>query len=113
MEHRWFARKPISGSVVVECPRVGRVTAYMRDVSLTGMFVESPQTIFPLNTPVVVSFSLPRQRRFGGYRLQAMIMRRGARGAGLMFLDLGSGTAQALRRELDGAATVPGNAPAS
>src|SRR5687768_13389183 len=101
MEHRWNARKSLTGEVIIECPRIGRVRAMMRDVSVGGMFVETRSGVLPLNAPVMVGFRLPARESEGGYHLHAMIVRRAGRGAGLMFLDLGTGTAEALREELN------------
>jgi len=100
MEHRWNARRFVTGEVVVECPRWGKLRASMCDVSLGGMFIEGISAPLTLNTPVMVSFRLPARESDGGYHLHAMVVRRAARGIGLMFLDLGSGTFEALRSEL-------------
>lgn len=101
MEHRWNTRRPLTGEVIIECPRIGRVRAMMRDISVGGMFVEIRSGALPLNMPVMVGFRLPARESEGGYHLHAMIVRRSGRGAGLMFLDLGIGTAGALREELN------------
>ena len=65
------------------------------------MGVEAASTTLPLNAPVMVGFRLPTRERDGGYHLRAMIVRRASSGAaGLMFLDLGSGTVESLRNDL-------------
>src|ERR1041385_5761150 len=100
MEHRWNARRPVTGEAVIECPRLGKVRAAIRDVSMGGMCVEASTTL-PLNAPVMVEFHLPTRERDGGYHLRAMIVRRAGSGeAGLMFLDLGTGTVESLRNDL-------------
>ncbi len=111
MEHRWSTRKPVVGNAVVECPRVGRVPVVIRDVSLGGMWVETAGTVLPVNTPVMVGFSLPVHEREGGYHLHAMIVRHAPGGAGLMFLDLGTGTVRSLCDVLYGTATAQAGGP--
>src|SRR6185369_12051429 len=100
MEHRWNARRLVAGDVVIECPRGEKVRATMRDMSLGGMCVEAPATALPLNAPVMVGFRLPTRERDGGYHLRAMIVRHAGGAAGLMFLDLGTGTVESLRNDL-------------
>jgi hypothetical protein len=102
MEHRWSARKPVDGNVVVECPRVGLVRATMRDVSLSGMFVETGPMVLPLNAPVSVVFNLPSDARERDYCLQAMIVRHTTKGAGIMFLDPDAETIRSMRAMLYG-----------
>ena len=116
MEHRWSARKPVTGNVVVECPRVGLVKATMRDVSLSGMFVDTGPMVLPLNAPVSVVFNIPSEKSDGDYCLQAMIVRHTAKGAGIMFLDPDSETIRGMRAKLyadtsGGAARRFGGAP--
>lgn len=106
MEHRWSARKPITGNVIVECPRVGLVRAVMRDVGLGGMFVENSTVNLPLNAPVSVIFDLPESGRGDGYCLQAMIVRRNANGAGIMFLDPEPDVLRSMRTALFGKAAT-------
>lgn len=102
MEHRWSSRKPVSGSVVVECPRIGLVRAALRDISLGGMFVESSAVVFPLNAPVSVVFDLPTGGRREGYCLPAMVVRHTSNGAGIMFLEPEAEVVRAMRSTLYG-----------
>lgn len=102
MEHRWSARKSVMGNVVVECPRIGLVRAAMRDVSLSGMFVETGPMVLPLNAPVSVVFSLPSDQSDEDYCLQAMIVRHATKGAGIMFLDPDTETIRSMRSKLYG-----------
>ncbi|HKQ30855.1 MAG TPA: PilZ domain-containing protein [Burkholderiales bacterium] len=100
MEHRWSARKPVTGNVVVECPRVGLIRATMRDVSLSGMFVETGPMVLPLNAPVSVVFSLSPSKSGDDHCLQAMIVRHTTKGAGIMFLDPDTDIIRAMRSTL-------------
>ena len=101
MEHRWSARKPINGNVVIECPRLGLVRAAIRDVSLGGMLLEKSPAVLPLNAPVTVVFALPQDDQ-GGYCMQAMIVRQTSNGAALMFLDPEAEVIRSMRNTLYG-----------
>lgn len=107
MEHRWNARKSVNGDVLIESPRLGKIRAVMRNVSIGGMLVETPATTLPLNTPVMVGFRLPVGESDGGYHLEAMVVRRADKCAGLMFLNLGFGTVECLRERLKASASEP------
>jgi hypothetical protein len=101
MEHRWSFRKAMTGSVIVECPRLGMVRASLRDMSLGGMFVETGSTNLPMNAPVAVSISpLVPNGQNAGTSLQAMVVRHTTEGAGLMFLDPKVDTLRVLREVL-------------
>jgi len=72
----------------------------MRDVSLSGMFVETGPMVLPLNAPVSVVFNIPSDSSDSDYCLQAMIVRHTAKGAGIMFLDPDTDTIHAMRSKL-------------
>lgn len=107
MEHRWSARKPVTGNVIVECPRIGLVRAALRDISLGGMLVETTAVVLPLNAPVSVVFDLPLEDRREGFCLQAMIVRHTSGGAGVMFLDPETSVMRSMRDVLYG--STPGS----
>ncbi len=87
MEHRWSIRLPVMGSIIVNSPPVGTITANLRDISLGGVFVDPGRKPLPVNAPVILSFSLNRRDRIDYFRLHAMVVRATEAGAGLMFLD--------------------------
>lgn len=106
MEHRWSARKPMEGSVIVDCPRQGAVRADIGNLSLGGMFIET-DALLPLNTVVAVGFRLRSGTQFDSYRLHAVVVHRVAEGAGLMFDNLAAEVARAFRSALyENAATT-------
>jgi hypothetical protein len=105
MEHRWSTRKVVTGSVVVECPRIGLVPAVMRDVSLGGMAVEAQVGSLPLNAPVAVVFDLPSGERSDAYCLPAMVVRRMQGGVGIMFLEPDAEVLRSMRAALYGPAS--------
>lgn len=102
MEHRWSARRPVTGNVIVECPRIGLVRAALRDVSLGGMCVETSAVVIPLNAPISVVFDLESDDQREGYCLQAMVVRHTTRGAGIMFLDPDAQIVRSMRDVLYG-----------
>lgn len=104
MEHRWSARKPMNGIVVVDYPPLGLIEASLQDISLGGMLVETGTQVPPVNSPVMLAFKLPRSDDADYYRLHAMVVRTTPKGAGLMYLDLDTGTIHALRGTLYGGA---------
>jgi PilZ domain len=100
MEHRWSVRKPQCCPVVVDTPRHGRIGAKSHDIGIGGMFIETDDITLPLNTPVNVAFTLPREPYREDFRLPAMVVRHAPTGAGVMFLDIEIDTLRALRRAL-------------
>jgi hypothetical protein len=100
MEHRWSVRKPQRCPVVVDTPRHGRIAAKLHDIGIGGMFIETDDIALPLNTPVNVAFTLPREPYREDFRLPAMVVRHAPTGAGVMFLDIEVDTLRALRRAL-------------
>jgi hypothetical protein len=71
----------------------------MRDVSLGGTFVETGTFVLPFSSRVVVSFRPPGVKR-GGFRLDAMVVRRVSTGMGLMFLQMETEVIRALSAAL-------------
>ena len=112
MEHRWSARKSMTTSVVVDCARLGTVSADIRDVSLGGMFVKTAINS-PVNSIVILAFSLPTQHHHDHYRLQAIVVRRADEGLALMFQDLQTETIRSLRQSLYGPNGSGSNWPAT
>jgi len=103
MEHRWSIRRPVTGSVIVDCPRhMGLIYATMRDISLGGMLVDTGTVSLPLNAPVALVFDLPCSEHRDAYCLQAMVVSHRAGGAGVMFLDPDVETTRAMRSALYG-----------
>jgi hypothetical protein len=110
MDHRWSARKPVDGSVVVECSRVGKVSAIMRDISLGGMLIDTGPVAVPLKSRVIVGFYLVPNDQYSWYRLNATAVRHTEQGTAMIFLDCEGETIRALRAALYGP-PVPRNVP--
>lgn len=96
MEHRCSSRKHYRRPVLLACSPNNRVSADTRDVGLGGMFIETQDIALSINTPISIEFAAHNEpwRRF---RLLAMVVRRTATGAGVMFLETQDDVAAALR----------------
>jgi PilZ domain len=102
MEHRWSVRKPHRCRVVVDCPRTGLIGASLCNIGVGGMFVETAGIDLPLNAPISVAFTLGREDYREDFRLPAMVVRRPADGAGIMFLESDVDRLRTLRRAVFG-----------
>jgi len=100
VEHRWSERTSSQQTVIVDCPRIGLTSVNMHDVSLGGMFVVTNERTLRMNMPVVVIFNLAPSNHFGDFDIEAMVVRRTAFGAGLMFLDMATDVLRALQTVL-------------
>jgi PilZ domain-containing protein len=89
MEHRRSSRKPLRERIGLDTSRSGAaLSAYTRDVSLGGMFVETRSLVLPPNTSVTVSFDLGNSGEVHTFHLNATVVRRAPEGLGLMFLQM-------------------------
>ena len=113
MENRWSTRKPVTGTVVVDSPRLGKIRSTLCDISLGGALVETGNITLPLNSPVSVAFNLLTGDHRGDYRLHAVVVRRSLAGAGLLFQDLDTETIRSLRAILydPSASSTPSSSP--
>lgn len=85
MEHRLSIRKPISVDVSIYYPPLGLIKGRTRDISLAGMFVETPGTELPKSASLDVAFIINGQTAPKLQRVRALVARVTAQGAGLMF----------------------------
>lgn len=97
MEHRYTERKPVQFSVMVACPRVGLFRGLARDLSLGGMRVHSDCVMMPLHAPVTVSFQPDPDNPLHCLQAQGMVVHQQGTAFGLMFDDLETESAEALR----------------
>lgn len=100
MDKRRSSRTPLRQRVGVECSHTGAMSAYTRNVSLGGMFIETGSLGVPPNAPVTVSFSLQHDGVVDRFTLGAAVVRRAPEGVGLMFLEMGPEVIRALSRAL-------------
>jgi hypothetical protein len=85
MEHRLGARRPVMVNVVLYPHDAPAVLAHTRDVSISGMFVEASAQMLSAHGVMDVEMTLPVATGLRTFRWQAMVIRRTASGAGLMF----------------------------
>jgi hypothetical protein len=85
------------------------VTAHTREVSLSGMFVETVPGSFSANSVIDVELTLPGTAGLRTYRWQAMVIRTTESGVGLMFDRLRPPAVTRLMAILDaGLSDLPG-----
>lgn len=99
MEHRLSGRIPLLQQAVIDCPRMGRNLAKIRNIGLSGAVVES-SLYLPLYTLLTVSFSLENSGERHDFRFEAMVVRHTPTGAGLLFSDLETRELQRLHAAL-------------
>jgi hypothetical protein len=86
MEHRWGRRIDCQIPVVVEAIAHARLTAHMRDLSLSGGFLEiSTEVGFP--PTVCVQFEPASVTPYRRHRIRAYVVRQTREGLGLEWAD--------------------------
>lgn len=114
MEHRWSVRQSFTTtSAMVDCPVVGIGKVSVRNMSLGGAFVETDLLVLPLYAPVFVGFGLCGGERSDDFMVEAMVVRRAADGAALMFLEMEDEVARVLQGALCGSSQPRTIAPES
>ena len=104
MEHRWSERKPIEMDVALYYAPIGTINGKTRDVSLEGMYVQTPGIDLPLHAELEVSFMT---RNGNGapqeHHLPAYVVHGNGSGVGLMLRHVDYGDFYALRYMLSAA----------
>jgi hypothetical protein len=100
MEHRWSIRKSIHGSVSLALPPWDKIQADIRDISLGGLAVTSPQRPIAVNTVATLSFLLECDGRVSHHRLTAQVAHSDTARTGFLFMEPGTETLRVLREML-------------
>jgi hypothetical protein len=85
MEHRFGSRRTVRTAVVLHPRGAAPVLAQTREVSISGMFVETTPESFCANSVLDVELTLPGAVGLRTYRWQAMVIRTTPTGVGMMF----------------------------
>jgi hypothetical protein len=85
MEHRFGNRRVVRAPVMLQARAQAPVVAHTREVSLSGMFVETAPAVFAANSVIDVELTLPGATGLRTYHWQAMVVRTTESGVGLMF----------------------------
>ena len=85
MEHRLSKRKPIAVDVSIYYPPLGLISGRTRDLSLAGMFVETPGVKLPRSVTLDIAFMAHNGSKPQLQRVRALVARVTADGVGLMF----------------------------
>ena len=108
MEHRFGSRRVVRATVVLHAHGAAPVLAQTREVSISGMFVETTPESFAANSVLDVELTLPGAVGLRTYRWRAMVIRTTGTGIGLMFDRLRPPAITRLLANADaGLATVP------
>jgi len=85
MERRSDSRQPLIKEVIISCDRVGLIKGLTRDVSYTGVYVDTGQFSLINRVKVDVSFVLKQGRKTITQTIGARVARVDKKGAGLQF----------------------------
>jgi hypothetical protein len=96
MDRRSYERRRLHEAATLQSPRSGSLVATMRDLSLGGMYVETGPAGLSQNSTVRVSFNLPEAQGHEPLTLDAVVVRRGRDGSGLMFVRMDQDAIRAL-----------------
>lgn len=88
MEHRYSPRRPCGENALVYSPRYGLASARVRDLSATGMFLETAARL-PRHAVVHVAFGLGAEATRHDFFLAASVVRQAPEGIGVAFVDAG------------------------
>lgn len=83
IEHRWGVRQPANFEVIIDYPRLGLVRGRIRDISLTGLYIETDIRL-PLHTCVNLAITVRDSGTMRICRWSAMVTRVTPLGAGMM-----------------------------
>jgi hypothetical protein len=86
MEHRYSLRRRCGENALVYSPRYGLASARVRDLSATGMFLETAAR-WPRHALVHVAFGLGTGDARCDFYLAASVVRHAPGGIGLVFVD--------------------------
>jgi hypothetical protein len=103
IEHRWSERKPIKLDVSIYYEPMGTITGCTRDVSLEGMFVETPGVELPLEAELEVSFETETSGKRQQHNMPAYVVHDSNGGVGLMLRHVDYNDFYALRYMLNAA----------
>ena len=85
MEHRLASRRPVDVEVVVEIGATRVCVGRVRDVSLSGVFVEVFGVEVGADVPVRLTFVLPDAPSSRSHRWHGYVVRSAQNGIGLIF----------------------------
>ena len=112
-KHRLGERYPVRVPVVLHPNAATRVPATTRDVSISGMLVETVPVHFSADNVIGIELMLPGIDAPRIYRWQALVVRKTASRLGLMFDRVRPPAIAALIRKLESSPDFPGLALAA
>lgn len=97
MEHRWSRRQAMQGEVMLAVAGRKPEPVAVSDLSVGGLGIAGSALSLLTDGFVTVSFSIAQSQGVSHHRLLAQVVHRAAHRAGLLFIDPGPDTLQALR----------------
>lgn len=88
MERRSYERRRVREAVTLHSTRSGTLVGNMHDLSLGGMYLQTGPGGLSQNSTVKVTFSVPNGGPHEPVTLEAVVVRRGKDGCGLMFVRM-------------------------
>lgn len=90
MEHRYARREAVELDVTLAGPQCVQQPAKIRNISLDGMYVETAEDVLLTGAFVCVNVPPGQADARRGCRLEALVVHKSGKGAGLMFCLSGS-----------------------
>jgi hypothetical protein len=104
MERRCGTRRELNAAIKVKVPNAGWISARIRDLSMSGLFLSIPAEHFPLRSVLTLELGVPRIASAAAAPFlvtAAMVVRTSADGVGLMFDEFGPAEIGELMAALD------------
>jgi PilZ domain len=98
--HRWNIRQAIKLSVDIYRHGAKLLVTQTGDISMTGMFIDTPPHQFEINQRLFVSFPQPPGETVFPQRLATRVVRSTSRGSALAFHECDADTLHALHEML-------------
>jgi hypothetical protein len=87
MEHRWNARTEVNAAIAVHLQHFGATQAIVKNVSRTGMLLDTRQFNLMRGGVVELAYTVARNLEGATIRLKALIVHAGDGLAGIMFIE--------------------------
>jgi hypothetical protein len=106
VEHRNSPRRPVTLYTMLNYPSLGLVRGCIRDIGMSGMFVDIGRIQLPVNATLEISLMFGPSSLKAPMQVEAIVVRCAEKGVGLMFDELDSEMRYALSHIVFGASNV-------
>jgi hypothetical protein len=87
MEHRWNSRKKVNSIITVHLQQFGAIKAMVKNISRTGMLLDTRQFNLPRGSVVELAYTVLRKLERETVRIKALTIHAGDGLAGIMFIE--------------------------